>query len=317
MKIAGFLAGLVSIAMATAHAAAQDAKPNDAPAPGAPAARPLSPDEQAIRAQVDAFVKAFNAGDAKAAAAFYTSDAQMIDPTGEVADGRPAIEEEYRALFSENPGLTIEIRSELLKMLTPDAAIEDGVSRVVHKDDGASVVNRYTAVHVKRDGRWLTAQVRETPGVTPSAHEQLQTLAWLVGDWVDEASDSKARSVIRWSSDKNFLLHDFTITSAGHTVLTGTQRIGWDPHAGQIKSWVFDSEGGNGEGLWARMGNTWVVKATAVLQDGRKSTATHFISREGPDSCRWRTTDRTLGSDVVVGNDDFVMVRKPPLPNSR
>jgi uncharacterized protein (TIGR02246 family) len=317
MKIVGFLAGLVSIAIATAQAAAQEPNPNAPPGPDAPAARPLSPDEQAIRAAVDAFVKAFNAGDARAVAALYTPDAQLIDARGEVADGRAAIEEEYRALFSENPGLTIEIRSELLKMLTPDAAIEDGISRVVHREDKVAVVNRYTAVHVKRDGRWLTAQVRETRGVAPSAHEQLEALAWLVGDWVDEASDSKTRSVIRWSTDKNFLLHDFTINSGGHTALTGTQRIGWDPHTGQIKSWVFDSAGGHGEGLWARLGNTWVVKATAVREDGRKSTATHIISREGPDSCRWRTTDRTLGGDVIVGNDDFLMVRQPPQPNSK
>ena len=70
--------------------------------------------------------------------------------------------------------------------------------------------------------------------------------------------------------------------------MTGTQRIGWDPRSEQIKSWEFDSEGGHGESLWARLGNQWVVKATSVLQDGRTATATHLIAPEDPSTCHWR-----------------------------
>ena len=51
--------------------------------------------------------------------------------------------------------------------------------------------------------------------------------------------------------------------------MTVTQRIGWDPLTKQIKSWVFDSEGGYGDGLWTRKGNQWVIKSTGVLPDGR------------------------------------------------
>ena len=84
------------------------------------------------------------------------------------------------------------------------------------------------------------------------------------------------------------------------------------PGAHQIKSWEFDSEGGNGEGLWARLGNQWVVKATAVLQDGRTATATHIITPQDASTCRWRTTERTVGSEVIPVVDDFVMVRPAP-----
>ena len=49
----------------------------------------------------------------------------------------------------------------------------------------------------------------------------------------------------------------------GQARADGTQRIGWDPLTKQFKSWVFDANGGYGEGLWMRQGDQWVIKATA------------------------------------------------------
>jgi hypothetical protein len=112
-------------------------------------------------------------------------------------------------------------------------------------------------------------------------------------------------------------VRDFTIQQRGEHAMSGTQRIGWDPRTGQLKSWEFDSEGGNGESLWARLGNRWTVKATGVLQDGRTATATHIITHESNDSCRWRTVDRTIGASAVPDVVEFVMVRKPPKPSAR
>ena len=82
---------------------------------------------------------------------------------------------------------------------------------------------------------------------------------------------------------------EFAIRVNGRVAMTVNQRIGWDPAGGQIKSWEFDSEGGHGQGLWARLGDQWMVKATGVLQDGRTATATHVITRDDPSTCRWRT----------------------------
>ena len=134
----------------------------------------------------------------------------------------------------------------------------------------------------------------------------------MLGDWVDEGDDGVILSTCRWSSDKTCLNREFKVRAGDREVMTGTQRIGWDPRAGQIKSWEFDSQGGHGEGLWARLGNLWVVKATGVLQDGRTSTATHVITHEDRDACRWRTVDRTVGGEVIPAAVEFVMVRRPP-----
>jgi uncharacterized protein (TIGR02246 family) len=270
-----------------------------------------SPDEAAIRDVVDRFTRAFNAGDARAIARLHTPDARVIDLAGEVAEGREAIEREYAGLFHDNPGAAIEIKVDELRLLGPEAAIEEGTTRIIPKDGAPAIVNRYSAVDVKRDGQWLLASVRESRSEL-TTHDRLRELEWMLGDWVDESGDSVIQSTCRWTADKQALLREFTIRSLGKVVMAGTQRIGWDPRAHQIKSWEFDSEGGNGEGLWARLGNQWVVKATAVLQDGRTATATHIITPQDASTCRWRTSERTVGSEVIPVVDDFVMVRPAP-----
>jgi hypothetical protein len=56
-------------------------------------------DDTAIRATAEAFVKAFNRGDAKAVAGLWTEKGTMADERGEIFKGRKAIEAQYAALF--------------------------------------------------------------------------------------------------------------------------------------------------------------------------------------------------------------------------
>ncbi len=100
----------------------------------------------------------------------------------------------------------------------------------------------------------------------------------------------------------------------GEPVLSGTQRIGWDPVRHQFKTWIFDSEGGFGEGYWTRSGDQWVIKAEGVRQDGKHASATNIITRLGKDRASWQSTERTIGGAAVPGVDEFTIVRKPPEP---
>ena len=52
---------------------------------------------------MEAFVRAFNAGDAKAVVADWTADGQYTDEDGNVFRGRDAIEKEYARLFTATP----------------------------------------------------------------------------------------------------------------------------------------------------------------------------------------------------------------------
>ena len=75
--------------------------------------------------------------------------------------------------------------------------------------------------------------------------------------------------------------------------MSGTQRIGWDPRHKQIRSWVFDSDGGFSEGFWSRDGERWVMKSTGVLKDGRAASATNVLTRVNRDTMNWTSVDRT------------------------
>jgi uncharacterized protein (TIGR02246 family) len=268
-------------------------------------------DEQAIRAIVAAFTKAFDKHDADAIAALFIPEGKMITEDGEVIEGRKAISAAFAEQFTESPKSTITVNVDSIKLIGSDLAIEVGSTRVTHGPGQEPELNRYTAVHVKRDGKWMMALARDEEGPPASGNDRLQPLAWLVGDWIDESPEAVVMTSCKWSADKNFLLQDIQVTTAGKTTMTIQQRIGWDGLQKCIHSWFFDSEGGFGEGLWARDDDSWMIKATGVRNDGSTASATNTITRAGKDAYVWRSADRVLGGSVGSPIEVRV-VRKPP-----
>jgi uncharacterized protein (TIGR02246 family) len=283
----------------------------------APASRTNRPeDERAIQAIVEAFTKAFNVGDAQALAQLYTEDAEIIDEDGHVLRGRDQIQAHFTAAFQEHPGGKIAIEPESLRFLGREAAMEEGRARLTWPQEPTET-SRYTALYVLRDGRWLQAHVRDFPDRDLTPHDRLKELEWMLGDWIDESANSVVYTSCQWSDDRNFLLRSYSVQAQGKTILKGTQRIGWDPLTKQFRSWVFDSEGGFGEGFWMRNGNQWIVKTKGVLPDGRISTATNVFTFVSKDMVRWRSVDRTIGDQAIPDLGEIVMVRRPPSPKTQ
>lgn len=275
-------------------------------------------DQKAILAVGQTFRIAYNAGDAKAVASLYTDDAELIEENGERFQGRKTIQDVYSVLFQERKGNSIEIAVDAIRFPGPDVAKEEGRTSVKTASSAEPpAVRRYTVLYVKQGGKWLYSSVREELEPGRPHEERLKELEWLVGDWIDESSDSVIHASCRWSADKNFLLRDFTIHAAGQPVMTVTQRIGWDPLSKQIKSWVFDSEGGYGDALWTRNGNQWMIKSSGVLPDGRIATATNILTRVAPNTARWASTERTVGGHHAPDHFENMMVRRPPPPPSQ
>ncbi len=270
-------------------------------------------DEKAIKALLDAFVTAFNARNAEATAATYTDTAVVIDERGERVEGRAAIRDQYAASFADNPATTIAIQVDSLRFLGPETALEEGRTTITPAAGaGAPEITRFTAVYVKQGGQWRQAAVRDVVAHDLTPHDRLKELEWLVGDWVNESQAAVVSTSCTWAKGGNFLDREFTMKTDGQPVLSGTQRIGWDPLKRQFKTWIFDSEGGHGEGYFTRTGNQWVVKVEGVSQDGRPISATNIITRLGKDRMSWQSTQRTVGGTAVPGVDEFTIVRKPP-----
>jgi uncharacterized protein (TIGR02246 family) len=313
MKVFCALASLALFVAGTglAGAAGPAAPQEPSSARGAPA------ESAALKGLVEAFIAAFNKGDAKAIAALFTEDGELVDEEGGRIVGRSAIGDHFAAGFAANPGAKIEISVEALRPLGPGAWLEEGRSRVTMPNGGPIETSRYVVAYVKQGDKWLQSSAREFPDSGTSHHERLKELEWLLGDWVDESADSVVFTQCAWSEDKNFLLRSFSVQVAGKPLMKGTQRIGWDPLVRQFKSWVFDSEGGYGEGLWSREGKRWVIKSTGVLPDGRAASSTNIFTPMNKDMIRWKSVDRVVGGKTVGDLPEVVMVRKPPAPSSK
>jgi uncharacterized protein (TIGR02246 family) len=269
-------------------------------------------EELTIRANVAAYAKAYNAGDAKAVANLFAAEAQVIDEDGETTQGHEAIEKRVAGTFAESPEGRIKLDIESIRFVGSGLAIETGKATVTPSPGGAPDISRYTAVHLKSsDGKWLIGFVRETEDTELTNHERLKALEWLIGEWIDESPDSVVITSCKWSDNKNFLLSDINIRVQGSNAMHLTQRIGWYPLTKQIKSWLFDSEGGYGESFWTRAGNTWLVKATAVRRNGTTASMTNIYTPTGKDSYTWQTTDRVVGGEVLPPVE-IKVVRKPP-----
>jgi uncharacterized protein (TIGR02246 family) len=259
-----------------------------------------SADKEAIAQNAAAFVAAFHKGDASAMAALWVADGDYTIHTGRQLKGREAIEKELAAMFAEHKGLRVQVDSESLRFVTPDVAVEDGVTVVVPADGSLPTRNRYTNVHVRKDGKWLLSSARDSPYSPPTNAEHLRGLAWAVGEWATNGdSGPTTHLAVSWADNQNFLLASLATRVKGVPVETGTHWIGWDPLAKRCRSWVFDGDGSFGDGAWARDGDKWTVKITSVLRDGKKGTATLVLARVDADTLGLAVKDRTVDGTAI------------------
>jgi uncharacterized protein (TIGR02246 family) len=269
-------------------------------------------DAKAIRATADAFAKAYNAHDPRAIAALFSPDGEIVDESGDARQGRSEIEGVFSAVFEEYPEATMSVDIVAIRFLGPGLAEEDGSVNVIHTPGDAPEQNRYTVLHLKQDGKWMMASARDLPDMRAESAAMLKPLEWLIGDWVDESPDSLITTTYAWTENRNYILSEFRIQVAGREVMTGSQRIGWDPLAKVIRSWVFDSEGGFAEGVYSQDGDRWIVRLTGVTRDGEPASATNVFTVLGKDRISWQSRDRTVAGKATPDTDTFIVVRPPP-----
>src|SRR6185436_13017303 len=136
-----------------------------------------------IRKNAQMYVEAYNKRDSKAIAAMWSPDAVYMDPdTNEAAVGRKEIEEVFAGTFAELKDARLEVNVNSVKFVSPNVAIETGIARVV-RPKAEPEVTTYSAVNVKRDGKWLIDRISEEgpPAPPPSNYEHLKDLEWMVG----------------------------------------------------------------------------------------------------------------------------------------
>jgi uncharacterized protein (TIGR02246 family) len=269
------------------------------------------PAKQAVLANVRTFTDAFNKQDVAALLKLFADDCELTEHDGTTIRGLKELEEQLQDSFDADPKARLSVSVDFLRMVTPDVIVEEG--KTMFYPDGTTLTAEtdYQATHVKKGDRWLMSRVRTFNREVLSPYDQLRELEWLVGEWVDESSDSLVETKYHWDANKVFLLQEFSIRVKGQRVLSGNQRIGRDPLTKQIKAWVFDSEGGYAESLWSAVDDSWVIKATGVRADGKVVTVTNQLTQIGKDRMRFESIDRIVGEERMPGLT-AVVVRKPP-----
>ncbi|XZE45189.1 YybH family protein [Pirellulaceae bacterium SH467] len=267
-------------------------------------------DDAAIRKAVASYVDAFNKADAKGLATMWSTNAVYTNPiSGVQVVGRDAIEKQFAGIFEESKGIKLEATTQSIQFVSPSVAIETGSAKSIHPK-GDVEESEYTAVYVKRDDAWLLDRISEEDVIQPlSNYEKLKDLEWLVGHWVDQDEVASVVTDCQWSRNENFLIRSFAVQVADRIDMSGIQIIGWDPSNKQIRSWVFDSDGGFGQGTWVKKGERWTVEQTGVLPDGRKSSAINMMTRIDDNTMTLKSINRTLDGELLP-NIDEVQVTK-------
>ena len=271
----------------------------------------LSDAAKTTQAQEDAYAVAFNHADLKALGALYTEDVQFHTADGAVLSGRAAVTDGLAKYFAKNKGAKIEVAIESARLLTPEVLTEQGLSTIV-SSQGNRDTTRYAITYVKKGDQWLIAQIEESAPPAPDpAAQALGELAWLVGAWKDDSPGITVETKVAWTKNDHFLRRSFSVTRDGSKTIEGTEIIGYDPLAGHIRSWVFDSEGGFGEATWRQDGNKWLTSVKATGPDGSQSTAQHVITKIDVNKYTWESVNRTRNGEVLPNLDRIDVVRVP------
>ena len=275
-----------------------------AKAPAEPKETKRADDEEAVRKATADFIKVVEKGDAKAVAASWTEDGEYIDDAGTTIRGRAAIEAAYAKAFAKKKNVKVEMTVESIRFPSKDTAIEEGYAKSYKGDSEQPTASRYSVLHVREGGRWLMALLREWPDEGVS----LRDLDWLIGTWEAKTDEAEVRTTYEWDAKKNSIRCHITIKGKGRNV-SGTQVLLKDPRTGQLRSWLFDDDGGFGDGAWTRDGKRWVITATGVQADGGELTATNILTPVNRDTFTWQSTERTLDGEEL-SNVPPVKVRR-------
>ncbi len=274
-------------------------------------------DTAAIRANAEKYVEAYNRRDSRTMASMWSPDAVYIDAsTGESAVGRDAIAKQLDHAFAGAEDAKLKINLGSIDFVSPNVAVERGTAEITYSKRPTEKTE-YTAVHVKRDGKWMLDRVTDTeidekkPEPPPSNYDHLKELEWMIGSWIDKTENATIETDCEWTKNRNFMTRSFAMAVDDQVSKSGMQVVGWDPVAKQIHSWVFDSDGGFSEGKWTRKGEKWLVQQTGTLPDGGKTSALNIFTHVDDDSFTWQSINREVDGELLPNIDEVMIVRKP------
>jgi uncharacterized protein (TIGR02246 family) len=290
-----------------------DEKPK--PRPGLRRAGTAREDEQAIRKATASFSAAFNKGDLDGLVALWCEDGEFFHESGRTYRGKPAIRAMLEKALPGFKGHKQSIKVESLRFVRPEVAVQEGSVTTV-SPEGVSDTGKFLSLWVKQDGKWLLNQVRDLPAAEEAkapAHSHLKQLAWMVGEWQDREGKGHLRMTCKWAPGQSFLVQEFVVQQADGKEFHVTQWIGYDPAHQHLRSWMFDSGGGYGGGVWTRQANTWVSQSEGVYPDGKLTTSSESLKFIDDKTAVWTSKAREV-EEQPLPDLEITFIRKAKTP---
>lgn len=265
-----------------------------------------------VEKRLQDFIEAINKTNVDAFPSFWTQDVTIMNPgTGEVYKGKSEIIDYLQKRNQEIRDRQLNFTFTPAKIVfpAPDQAVVEGSVEI--KDKGQLVQRVFRKIKLSNvDGQWLIKEVREIEvAPAPDISPQLKDLEWLIGNWKDSDEDVTISFSAKHDKYNNFIVQNFKMEIYDQEAMEGMQIIGWDPIEKTIRSWVYDSDGGFGQGTWAKKDGVWYVASKYVLSDGSKAAATNIYSEINDRSYRYSSIDRSIDGELL-DNIAPVTVRK-------
>lgn len=278
---------------------------------------PARDDEAAVRKALASYVEAYNRGDFAAMASQWSREGEYVSPKGDRFKGRDKIQGALQAFFAENKGIQAKVALLDVEFGKSNRATAKGIG-VIQRPEQEPDEIAVTVSCVKERGEWKLASVGEDESAVPvSTMAHLAQLEWLIGDWVDRDEHAAVETSFRWNKDYSFISGSFQVSVDGRVDVEGTQVIGWDPVEKKLRSWIFDSKGGFGQGEWTGEGNRWSVRMQSVLATGQKASAINVYTSVDPNTFTWQSTGRELDGAPLPNIPAVTVVRKDTQPARR
>jgi len=162
---------------------------------------------------------------------------------------------------------------------------------------------------VREGGQWKTAVVREWDRDT-AWDVSLKELDWLIGTWHVANKEREVTTVYEWDEHKVFIRGKYTVKEKDKVIESGTQMIGKDNAVGAIRSWVFQSDGGFGDGVWTRDGNKWSVDFAGVTPEGHELTATAIYVHLNPTTYTWQSVNQAVNGEPIADTQPIKVTKQ-------
>lgn len=269
------------------------------PAPGRKA------DEEAIRKAEAQYIEAAKQNDTRAMSAAWTAEGDYINAAGARTKARDLIGQAVPSADAASLLNDVKIKSSTLRLVTPEVAIEDGITDA-GADGFAGDAVRFTAVWVKQNGKWLLDSLRESPApeidlAAPAvARKDLSDLEFLVGDWIGSLGVSTYEFSSKFSADKTVLVREFEVRDGERMTSEGTQYITLDRETGEISSKSVDSSGTRAHCIWTRDADgTWHGESEAEMADGREVESSNFYIANPDGTWSWSVLDAKVEGEPI------------------